>query len=177
MPAPRFWPAPDVAAVARRIIPQYHAHLNDPEVRIRYVFRDGIVRKNGALVLATARVVRGLNCHLADSSEEDEEYVDEADPVSAPMHASAGFFVITVGHLTWAAMQPEQRVALVDHELCHCISCRDDDENLQLTIRAHDIEEFGCIVERHGFWKSDVIRLAEAIENAPRELTANRNGI
>jgi len=47
---------------------------------------------------------------------------------------------------------PEQLRALIDHELCHC--CWKDEDGSP-AMRAHDIEEFGEVLERHGWWRGD----------------------
>ena len=44
-------------------------------------------------------------------------------------------------------MTPEQRRALIDHELSHCSFLDQVPE-----MRHHDIEEFKHIIERYGFW-------------------------
>lgn len=58
-------------------------------------------------------------------------------------------FVIWFAFDYWEQLDFKQRRALADHELCHCL-ISDDGE---FSIRKHDIEEFHCIIERHGFWR------------------------
>lgn len=70
-----------------------------------------------------------------------------------------------------------QRKALLDHELCHAAVAHDpetgeplyDERDRQVfRIRKHDIEEFGCIVQRHGLYKRDLERFAQSIELGKR---------
>jgi hypothetical protein len=59
-------------------------------------------------------------------------------------------------------------VALVDHELCHAWALADQDEDndeadpVKLSLRPHDLEEFSCIVRRHGMWREDIEDFVES---------------
>lgn len=80
--------------------------------------------------------------------------------------------VMLLNHLAWnaAGFSEAQMRALIDHELCHLqVACDSDgeaklDENGRTVyrIRKHDLEEFREIVARHGCWKDDVRKFAEA---------------
>lgn len=83
-------------------------------------------------------------------------------------------FVILLNKEVWESPEftEEKKRALVDHELCHAAPAEDKDTGEQKTdekgrpvwrIRKHDIEEFRCIVERHGRYKSDLEAFAEAL--------------
>lgn len=66
---------------------------------------------------------------------------------------------------------PAKKIALLDHELCHATRALDkwyapaNDEYGRSVwrMRKHDIEEFRAIVERHGCYKQDLEKFAEAI--------------
>jgi hypothetical protein len=75
--------------------------------------------------------------------------------------AAESYFLITVYTGPWLILSHAKRVALVDHELCHC-RCEMGQSGVKLWIRPHDSEEFTDIIDRHGLWRSDV----EAIVNA-----------
>ena len=62
----------------------------------------------------------------------------------------------------------KQRLALIDHELCHIV--RDVDSDSGFSMRSHDIEEFAAVVERHGAWKADVHHFLAAAKNAQLDL-------
>ena len=62
-------------------------------------------------------------------------------------------FLMEVNHKKWAELSDKQRLALVDHELCHAGI---DSESGEPMIIEHDVEEFGEIVKRHGLWQDDV---------------------
>ena len=72
---------------------------------------------------------------------------------------------------------------MVDHELCHAWAevkqkkdDSDSDEELEtdnpvrLGVKPHDLEEFSCIVRRHGLWRDDIQDFVEAALKAkPKE--------
>jgi hypothetical protein len=65
----------------------------------------------------------------------------------------------------------EKQAALLDHELCHAARSIDSDGVPRIDTkgrpvwrtRGHDIEEFREVVERHGCYKGDLERFAEAL--------------
>lgn len=71
----------------------------------------------------------------------------------------------------------EKMKALLDHELTHCEVKRGEDEQIVrdehgfpvYRIRKHDVEEFSCIAERHGLWKSDLEKFGEVIAKRNKE--------
>ena len=62
-------------------------------------------------------------------------------------------FVMEVNHSAWVNLTEKQRIALVDHELCHAGY---NPETGEANIIDHDVEEFGEVIKRHGFWRDDV---------------------
>jgi predicted metallopeptidase len=133
--------AAEVEEVARELIAEHHQHLEDE--RIEYIFRSKATLKGGKTVLGKARKISGLNAFLAKEP-------NRAGP----------FFVIEVPVEEWKELTPEQRKALVDHELSHC----DLTDEGELQITPHDVEEFAAVVERHGFWTQDVAVFANAVQ-------------
>lgn len=75
---------------------------------------------------------------------------------------------ITICAETWEKMKPEQRDALLDHELNHLILVRDDMNGIKfddlerpkLKIRKHDWQMgwFTCIAQRHGLNSPEVVQ-------------------
>jgi hypothetical protein len=109
----------------------------------------------------------------------------------------AGFdFVILLNEEAWKGLNEAQKRALIDHELCHAALSMDangepkynDRDRLCCRVKKHDVEEFRCIVERHGLYTQDLAALAEAAindsqrpllavaEKAEAAATANGNG-
>lgn len=78
---------------------------------------------------------------------------------------------------TWRVFSIEQKRALVDHELCHAdLNLGKDGEPVEdphgkktYRIRKHDIEEFAAVVRRHGIYKADLERFAEALEQGRQQ--------
>lgn len=73
-------------------------------------------------------------------------------------------FCIDVNFEQWQRYTPEQRVALIDHELCH-FGIEQTDKGDALVLISHDIEEFRAIVSRWGLWKPDVREFAETVRS------------
>lgn len=140
--------APAVAEVARRLIPLYHPHLCDPElpVRIDYIFVDPPPESKGKTVFGRARKTPALTAYLANEAEGDQ----------------TPFFVVEIAAAAWELLDENARVALVDHELCHLGVSRGEHGELKLYMIPHDLEEFVCVVERHGLWEQSCRAFVEA---------------
>lgn len=164
----KFRPAPEVKEIADRLIPEHHPHLLG--VRIEYLFRKSATVTNGVMILGTASVVSGRGAFLARSTVIDTDSGEVLSLDTDELVTPDKFFVIDIALDTWGyddddghriGLSDAQRVALVDHELCHCAV---HEGNLKM--RAHSIEEFSAIVRRHGLWKPDVEWFAEVIKGA-----------
>lgn len=139
-----FRAAPEVAEIVDELRETIDDHKPLIDIRIECVWKPKATRSKGHLVLGKARKISGLNAYLANGGEE--------------------FFVIEIALDTWDHLTHEQRVALVDHELCHL---RVDEDHVTgepvLGMHHHEIEEFAGVIARHGFWKSDVARFSAAV--------------
>jgi len=135
--------APEVKAVAEKLIDQYHQHIRDFNVRVDYLFIDKIPLKGGKEVWGSCRKITNLNAYLAKDKQSG------GDP----------FFVITIAEPVWDILPEKERQALLDHELSHTAAeyKESDEENVvKLSLKPHDMEEFACIVKRHGMWRQDI---------------------
>jgi hypothetical protein len=156
----KFYEAPEIENIAVGLIEKYHQHLIDFKVKIRYLFVSKTSKSKGKEVWGTCRKVTGLNAYLEGGSQDDEP-----------------FFVITISQDVWDILPPEKREALVDHELAHASAevkqAKDEadadvdseieqDNPVKLSIKPHDLEEFSCIVRRHGLWREDIKEFVEA---------------
>jgi len=83
-------------------------------------------------------------------------------------------FIITLNKEFWEdlAVVKEQRVALVDHELCHAAPDYDSESGEHkvdergrylFRLRRHSVEEFYEIIQRNGLWKRDLQKFAEVL--------------
>lgn len=123
--------------IADLLIPIYHSHLRPRTIHFLWV-EDA--SRNNKTVLGKANVAGGK-----------VKYFSEGD------------FIIEFNFVHWGLLLPAQRVALVDHELCHCTVAG---QNEKPAILAHDVEEFGCIIHRWGLWKPDLERFGETMKHA-----------
>lgn len=139
-----YWEAEEIEPIARELIFQHHRHLWEGEANILYLFTSKERKSKGRITLATAQVANPLHRYLTGKRA----------------HGEADFILIFDASY-WRMMEPHQRTALVDHELCHCIQNEKGDG---WAIRGHDLEEFTGVIERHGIWLPDVLRMAKAME-------------
>ena len=151
-------PAPEVTAIAAGLIETIERHHNLGLVRVDYVFVDTAPVSKGKVVLGRARKLGGLPAFLTGSSHPrfEGERFREPDP----------FFVVEISHDYWISeLNDAQKRALVDHELCHC---RVEVDALTRDIKSlgivgHDVEEFACVVERHGLWDVGLTTLGQVM--------------
>lgn len=165
----KYRPAPEVKEIADQLIPEHHEHLIGH--RIEYLFRDQARESNGMTILGTASIVKGRNAFLARTTILDPGTGEILSLDDDGLVDPAPFFVIEIAFDTWGddeedgpryGLSDAQRVALVDHELCHCrIDAKGNPK-----IRAHSIEEFSDVVRRHGLWKPDVQWFADIAKGA-----------
>jgi hypothetical protein len=127
----------DVIETAQGLIEQYHPWLK--EARIGFLFREEAPVSNGRITFGKAKKV----------SDQDKTLLDLD-------------FIIWLAEDEFSRMTGSQRRALIDHELCHCYM----DNDGKITMRKHDVEEFHCILERHGFWWPGSTTTAEAAQKA-----------
>ena len=124
-----------VKAIAEAILRPFHADL--VTARIGYLFRKEWKRK-GKTVRAKLSVASGW-----------AQYVGKVD------------FVMEVNWTVWRFLTAAQRIALIDHELCH--AWQDLDSGAWKTA-VHDIEEFLPIIERWGLWEPDLEKLGATMQ-------------
>ncbi len=130
--------APEIERIAEKLIEILKPELEAFE--IRYIFASENPKKDGREVTALARKVTGLNAYLAGCAE--------------------GFFVLEFGRPAYDELEPAQVVAVVLHELHHFgVS---DDGNLSLY--AHDIEEFSGVVKIFGAYHTNLEIFFEALQ-------------
>lgn len=140
----------ELAEIGRRLVAQHHPDLvNFGAVEIRYIFRSEASKSNGKVVWGKARKVGGLGAFLAMDT-------DDAPTGEPPDDPAEAFFVIEIAHDVWLLLSPKQKVALVDHELCHLSVALDEAGAVRLSIRPHDLEEFEAILSRHSLWRPDL---------------------
>ena len=129
----------EAAVIAAELIPTHHDHLE--KAKLRYLFTERPMRRHAKPLAGKALKASGLLKHFG-----------KAD------------FLLVFDKETWDHLTPEQRTALVDHELCHCAVKHTKAGEPRWFIQGHDLEEFRAIVERHGLWQPDVVDFGRAIQ-------------
>lgn len=166
----KFDEAPVVEKIAEDLISKYHRHLLDFNVKIKYAFINKTPKSKGREVWGSCRKITGPAAFLAKDNP-------DAEP----------FFLITISRDVWDVLPPEKQEALVDHELCHAwaevkqakeeadVSQDEVDEQIEkdnpvkLSVKPHDLEEFSCIVRRHGLWREDIEDFVDAALKAKED--------
>ncbi|HYQ69657.1 putative metallopeptidase [Actinophytocola sp.] len=158
MSGTEYWRAPEVEKIARKLIGKHHEHLNRHDVRVRCLFRDPAARSHGRLVYGKASKVSGRTAYLVGLEHNDR--LDDDGPVD--------FFLIEIAYDPWQGLTERQRIALVDHELCHLEVelPEDSDKDRTLSLRGHDLEEFTEVVKRHGLWRPSVAEFTQVAKSA-----------
>ena len=128
----------EMTEICSEIIRKHHKSLRGFYIGV--IAWEGERKSGGSLVLGKARKVsENMRPLMAD------------EMIDAVIEISADF---------WSSATSNQKRALMDHELHHL----DVNENDQLAMRGHDIEEFNAVIRRYGFWLEDVHRTAAAVQ-------------
>lgn len=106
------------AAVGDVLVRQIHRHLVD--AKIAFVFREKMKTRD--------RLVLGK----ASKAGAKLEFFSDLD------------LVVEVNFEAWSRLTPDQRVALIDHELCH-FGVEETEKGMEYVLLSHDVEE----VPRH----------------------------
>jgi hypothetical protein len=147
--------APELRAMAEPIIQSHHPHLIG--YPIRFAWRSEPRKVMNKIAFATAEIVKG---RFAQFVMTDDEKAMEGQDNGAAM------FWIEVAEPCWEEATENQRLAVLDHELLHCVIEDTDDGDHKMAIHTHDIEEFEAIISRHGIYREDYWSFALAMNQA-----------
>src|SRR5687768_2994008 len=98
-------PAPAAERIAEPLIERHHRHLVD--AKVLFLFTTQQRKRAGQDVYATAQKLADLQRYLHSGHMCSIE--DGAD------------FLILIGWNEWSSLTEKQRIALIDHELAHCL--------------------------------------------------------
>ncbi len=141
--------APEVEELAKDLVRRYHQHLVN--AGLVYLWRTGNWKKGGKRVLGTAEKVGGKTSFwLRQAMHWDRDLV----------------YAVTISKQAWPELSHDQRLALIDHELCHFVP----NDAGKIEIVEHDVTEFRAVLERHGFWEDELRRFCEAAVKAQQAL-------
>ena len=144
-PKKKFFPAPDVEAKAKELIPRFHPHLID--AHIDYTYRDGKWNKN------------------------DRPVVGDVKLISPYYNTLTGLdFGIVINYQYWTSITSvEQHKAIIDHLLSFCNYTEDKEGNRKWKKIVPTIHEFPEVVARHGAYNEDVTELANSLEEFAKD--------
>ncbi len=140
---PAYVAAPQAEAIASPLIAALHTHLVN--AKVAYLFREDMKR-------------RGM-VRLGVASKAGTKLV----------YLTGYDFVLDFNWSYWGKLSPVQRIALVDHELTHCVR---GPEGEGWAVAAHDVEEFSSIVQRWGLWTPDLREFSKAAQRSQIDLFA-----
>lgn len=115
-------------------------------------------------------LVGALHRHLANASigyvfrekmsDRDKAILGKAGKAGAKLEFFTDLdFLIEVNWSGWLRLSKAQRVALIDHELCH-FGVEATEKGPRWVLLHHDVEEFSAIVQRWGLWRPDLREFA-----------------
>lgn len=141
----KFMPADQPKAIGEVLVGILHLHLRPAQTA--YLFREKMKRR-------------------------DRVGLGKAKKASPTLVYLTGFdLVIEFNWTQWKLLTPEQRIALVDHELCHLAQDDTDvEKGPRWLLRHHDVEEFAEVVRRWGLWLPDLQEFNTAAKRAQVEL-------
>lgn len=154
--------APDDSFESEESLSKYEL---SPELYENYVVR---IVNNHRNDLANAKIVTMWRRGKWSSKQKDTwAAVKKVSRETAAMLDRPADFLLTVNRDVWENLDESQRIALIDHELCHCRRGDDDKAgNPKWELIGHDIEEFYPILRRHGAWSDSVKKALEAISES-----------
>lgn len=130
------------------LVERFHVHLKKAEILIAWL--------------------RGLKANPDDQLKLGQA-VKAAD---IPRQLANVDWIIALNRNAFEMFTPQQRRAIIDHELCHAavsINPKTGEEKTDAhgrtvyRVRRHDIEEFREVVKRNGLWKDDLQNFWQSI--------------
>jgi len=137
---PLLWgPMEAVEEIALKLIPKHHPHLGT--ARIEYMCRNIAAKRGGRSVAGNVYKMSGK-----------WEYLTGKD------------LAVEVALEVWNDLNPNQRVALVDHLLTRIVG-EESEENgtMKYKIVLPEVQEFPEIAERHGQWNEGLVEIEKCL--------------
>lgn len=161
--------APEPTEIAQMLIKRDFPELDGH--RVECVFCLEPQKRLNQVAWAYIYVLRGINAYNARRNDPDflEKATDCGPDEWVPPDES---FQIVVWKRLWDELKPEQREALIFHELRHAAVEYGNDGFPKLALVGHDLEEFDDVVRRYGAWREQVSSFAESLD-AGKEINAH----
>jgi hypothetical protein len=133
--------AESVKTVAEVLISKHHSELGS--ARFLYIFRSKASKKGGIPVPGKVRKLGGWT-----------QFALESD------------FMMEIGLDMWNNMHANQRSALIDHLLSHCVGEEDERTgDMKWKTRPPEVQEFPEVAERHGAWNNPLIDIQKVLKD------------
>lgn len=145
--AQQFSYSEELFAIGWDLIRARHRYLIDLDIRVDFIFLKNTPVQKGREIWGRLKKISGLNAWLADEERRTKALPD-------------AFFVIEISYLVWKKLTAPQRVALIEHELCHATT-----KEGKASTKGHDHEEFVGILKIHGLWTESAKAMIEAGNN------------
>lgn len=135
----RYDRAESVEEIARKLIREYHTELVN--TKIAYLFKNRPIKARGRGVIAFVSKCSGIVKALSE--------ID---------------VVMIISYPAFQPLSEAYKLAVIDHELTHLIVEESPAGDPRVRMLAHDVEEFSAIIERHGLYQEDLVRLGRVIQ-------------
>lgn len=135
-----------VREIVTKLVPKHYPELVN--CHILCLCRNRASKAAGNPIPGTVRKANPTERHLAQKSGDEG-----AD------------YVLTVALDVWNGLQPNQRIALVDHLLARCVAVEDESSGeYKYRLRPPQVQEFPEIAARHGKWNEDLVQLGDSLK-------------
>lgn len=143
-----YWRDEKLEALGREVLDMYHEDKMGLATFL-FVFRDPPATCGTTTVLGKASKIPERWCNISNLTED---------------------FLIEIASVPWKEMSKDERIALLDHELCHCtVETHPKTGKVKLSMQPHDLEEFLEIYRRHGEWRPALQSIATMVRKRPVE--------
>jgi len=141
--------------IVKRLIAECHGHL--AMCRILVVWRRDAKKRKERRILAFVtktqpyvRLLANAHAHAAAELHGESSAHVPVDPQ----------IILDIALEQWLEASDAEKLALIDHELCHIVL-----KNGDFQLEDHDIQEFSAVVGRRGAYRDDLRRLAETFKS------------
>lgn len=131
--------AESVEEIAKKLIREHHTELVN--TKIAYLYKNRPIKARGREVIAFVSTCSGI-----------VKAISEVD------------VVMIVSYPAFQPLSDSHKLAVIDHELTHLLIEEDSAGAPKVRMLAHDVEEFSAIIERHGLYQEDLVRLGRVIQ-------------
>ena len=134
--------------IADKLIAKHHTEI--ASANVIYLCRNKSIKHGGVPVSGTVKKASPLERHIGGHYFSGDEEPD---------------FIMTVALDVWNELQPNQRIALIDHLLTRCVGEEDEKTGeMKYKIRPPQVQEFPEVAERNGRWNDGLAELGDCLK-------------